>query len=285
MLDAINKVAVIGAGTMGQGIAQTVAIAGYQVILYDLNQKLLDSAWKHIEANVAKGVSKGKIVAEDEPGILGKIMLTTTAADLTADMVIEAIAEDLQIKANMFSMLEDLNSKRTIFASNTSSLSITAIGSGLKFPERLAGLHFFNPAHIMKLVEVVRGDSTDPKIVNQITEFAKSIGKIPVQASDSPGFIVNRVARHFYLESLQVLEEGVADCETIDELLESSGFKLGPFKLMDLIGIDINYAVSKSLYQSFNLEPRFKPSKIQKEKVESGQLGRKTGTGFYSYEL
>lgn len=285
MPDAIKKVAVIGAGTMGQGIAHAVAVAGYQVILYDLSQRLLDSAMRNIDGNITKGIRRGKIPATDKPRILDNIVLTTNADHLIADMVIEAVAEDLQIKADLFSMLENLNSSQTVFASNTSSLSITAISSGLKYPERLVGLHFFNPAHIMKLVEVVRGDSTASEIVNQITRFAKSIGKTPVQASDSPGFIVNRVARHFYLESLQVLEEEVADCETIDELMESSGFKLGPFKLMDLIGIDINYAVSKSLYQSFNLEPRFKPNKIQQQKVEAGQLGRKTGAGFYSYDL
>jgi 3-hydroxybutyryl-CoA dehydrogenase len=284
MSTPIKKVPVVGAGTMGQGIAQVSAMAGYEVILYDISQPALDKALNNITANLDQGIEKQKLSAEDKRTTISNISVSHQVVDLSADLIIEAVIEDLSIKVDLFSKLETFNKPETIFASNTSSIPITRIGSKLKHPGRLAGLHFFNPAHIMKLVEVIRGNETDEAIVSQLMDFASSLGKTPVQVADSPGFIVNRVARHFYLESLKLLEEQVADCETIDALMEATGFRMGPFRLMDLIGVDVNYAVTKSMFKSFHFEPRFQPSRIQQQKVEAGQLGRKTGSGFYDYE-
>jgi len=285
MSSRIKKVAVVGAGTMGIGIAQVIATAGYQVMLYDMNQSILETAVEKIKQHLEKGIAYGKLSEADKDRALKNIRTSQNLVDLTADLVIEAIIEDLEIKADLFSKLETINHQEAIFATNTSSLSITKIAANLKNPERLVGLHFFNPAHIMKLVEVVSGGKTVAMVTQKITTFAESLGKVPVQARDSPGFIVNRVARHFYLESLKLLEEQVADAETIDSLMENQGFKMGPFKLMDLIGVDVNYAVSKSLYESFQYEPRFRPNRIQQQKVDAGQLGKKTGEGFFSYGL
>ncbi|GJM28075.1 MAG: hypothetical protein DHS20C17_07100 [Cyclobacteriaceae bacterium] len=280
----IKKVAVVGAGTMGQGIAQVTAMAGYQVLLYDINRSILDVVQNRIAANLDKGIEKGKLTAKDKQTALDNISFSHQVVDLTADLIVEAVIEDFNIKVDLYSKLESINQPESIFASNTSSIPITRMGAQLKHPGRLAGLHFFNPAHIMKLVEVVSGKETDSKVVDQLTEFARSLGKTPVRAADAPGFIVNRVARHYYLESLKLLEEQVADCETIDALLEASGFKMGPFRLMDLIGVDVNYAVTKSMHKSFHFEPRFRPSRIQQQMVEAGKLGRKTGKGFYNYQ-
>jgi 3-hydroxybutyryl-CoA dehydrogenase len=196
--------------------------------------------------------------------------------------VIEAVVEKLDVKQQLFRVLEN-NSKGSILASNTSSLSITEIASGLKNPERFVGLHFFNPAALMNLVEVVRGTSTDDSVVSIMMDFSKSLRKTAVLVKDSPGFIVNRVARHYYVEALKLLEEGVASHEQIDRLLRSAGFKMGPFELMDLIGMDVNFAVTSSLYQAFHQDSKFRPSRIQQQKVMAGHLGRKTGKGFYDY--
>lgn len=204
--------------------------------------------------------------------------------DLRADIIIEAVIENLEVKQNLFADLEKINTEQTILATNTSSISITQIASALQNPSRFIGLHFFNPAHLMKLVEVISGKQTDPDIALTMMNFSKSLGKTAVEVKDSPGFIVNRVARHYYVESFKLLEEGVSDVEGIDKLLRSSGFKMGPFELMDLIGIDVNFAVTTSVYEGFNRNPKFKPSAIQKEKVDRGFLGRKTGRGFYVYK-
>jgi len=279
----INSVAVVGAGTMGQGIAQSVAMAGYPTKLYDINQSVLDQAYSKIEYNLDQGITLGKVTPEQKQKSLQRIQMTHEIMEVVADLVIEAVVEDLQVKHDLFSKLESINSVDTIFATNTSSIPITRIGSALKFPGRLAGLHFFNPAHIMKLVEVIQGNATDPGIVELLIAFTKAIGKVPVQAKDAPGFIVNRVARHYYLESLKLLEEQAADYQVIDELLEGYGFKMGPFRLMDLIGIDVNLAVTKSMFRSFHYHPRFRPSRIQEHMVESGYNGIKSGKGFYSY--
>jgi 3-hydroxybutyryl-CoA dehydrogenase len=178
----------------------------------------------------------------------------------------------------------EINGADCIYATNTSSIPITQIAAGLAFPEQVIGIHFFNPAHIMKLVEVIKGAKTNSTIVERVLAFVQSIGKTGVVAADAPGFIVNRIARLYYVESLKLLEEGVADLETIDRIMESSGFKMGPFKLMDLIGVDTNYSVTESQYQLFNFEPRFRPSRIQKQKVDAGLHGRKTKAGFYNYD-
>ena len=190
----------------------------------------------------------------------------------------------MQVKIDLFSKLEEINSESTIFATNTSSIPITQIGAGLRFPNRLVGMHFFNPAHIMKLVEVISGVATDQNVAVTIKQLAEKLGKKAVMAKDSPGFIVNRVARHFYVESLKIAEEGVADFEAIDKLVESSGFKMGPFRLMDLIGVDTNFSVTTSMFESFHYDPKFRPSRIQQQKVDAGHHGKKTGKGFYEYK-
>ena len=204
--------------------------------------------------------------------------------EVKADFIIEAIVENLAVKQKVFTELERINSDKTILASNTSSIPITQIGAGLEHPERFVGMHFFNPAHIMKLVEVISGAATSQKIAQVTKALAEKLGKVAVMAKDSPGFIVNRVARHFYVEGLKVLEEGVADVETIDTLMQSSGFKMGPFQLMDLIGVDTNFSVTTSMFNSFYQDAKFRPSRIQQQKVDAGHHGRKSGKGFYNYE-
>ncbi len=282
-INEIATVAVIGSGTMGQGIAQACAQAGYPTILFDINESLLAKAKASIENNLRIAVEKGKLDASKYEGIINNISLVKQLEDVRADLIIEAIVEKLAAKQKLFHKLEEINSGHAILASNTSSLSITEIASSLKNPANCVGLHFFNPAHLMKLVEIVSGQLTDARHLDTLRRFSKQLGKIAVMAKDSPGFIVNRVARHYYLESLRLLEEKATDIESIDQLLKSAGFKMGPFELMDLIGIDINYAVSSSVYNGFHQEVRFKPSPIQQQKVEAGQLGRKSGKGFYDY--
>ncbi len=282
-LEEISKIGVVGAGTMGQGIAQICALAGYDVILFDLKKEVLDRASEIISKNLSKGIERGKLTAEDKELALNRISFTCNDASLVADVVIEAIVEKLDIKRDLFSRLEQLNSKEAILATNTSSIPITRIASGLKYPERFVGMHFFNPAHIMKLVEVISGASTDESIATTISELAKKLGKVPVMAKDAPGFIVNRVARHFYVEGLKILEEGVSDVDGIDKLIQSSGFRMGPFRLMDLIGVDTNYSVTESMFNAFNQDGKFRPSRIQQQKVDAGHHGRKSGMGFYDY--
>jgi len=282
-LQDIHNIAIIGAGTMGQGIAQIAALAGYNILLYDLNDKVLQNALINIEKNLDKGIEKGKIKAEDKNKVLSNIRKTNDIKKLKVDVVIEAVLEKLEVKREVFEKLEAVNNTETIFATNTSSIPITQIAAKLKHPGRVIGMHFFNPAHIMKLVEVISGTATHADTADVIKQLAQKLNKVPVMAKDSPGFIVNRVARHFYLESLKILEENIAGVETIDKLIESSGFKMGPFSLMDLIGIDTNFAVTSSMFEAFHYDPKFRPSRIQKQKVDAGQLWRKTGQGFYVY--
>lgn len=279
----IKTVAVAGAGTMGQGIAISCARAGYPVCLFDINEQICERALTLVEQHLNHLVERGKIDASTSAEILKRIRISTDPTKLRADLVIEAIAEKMELKQDLFKMTEQINGENTILATNTSSLSVTKIASGLKHPERCAGLHFFNPADIMKLVEVVAGKQTAPDVLATLREFAKKIGKMPVDAKDSPGFIVNRVARHFYVESLLAVEKEWATHEVIDELMRASGFKMGPFELMDLIGIDVNYAVTESVYMGFNKAEKFKPSRVQKDKIDKGELGRKSGKGFYAY--
>lgn len=282
-LSNISKIAVVGAGTMGQGIAQIAAMAGYEVLLYDLKQELLEKALHKIESNLDKGVERGKVTQAEKSLTLSNLTTSTDKKDLKADVIIEAIIEKLDVKQSLFKELEKQNSPETILASNTSSIPITRIAAGLSHPERFIGMHFFNPAHIMKLVEVISGAATDQTIAKTIYELAKKLGKTPVMAKDAPGFIVNRVARHFYVEGLKVLEEGVADESGIDKLIEASGFKMGPFRLMDLIGVDTNYSVTESMFNAFHQDSKFRPSRIQQQKVDAGHRGRKSGKGFYDY--
>lgn len=283
-LEEISKIAVVGAGTMGQGIAQISAMAGYDVVLYDLNAKALENASRIIDSNLSKGIDRGKLTQLDKEAALKRIVFSDEESTLVADVIIEAIVENLDIKKSLFSRLEELNKEDTILASNTSSIPITRIASGLKHPERFVGMHFFNPAHIMKLVEVISGAATDSAVSSTISALAQKLGKVPVMAEDAPGFIVNRVARHFYVEGLKVLEEGVCDVEGIDRLVESSGFRMGPFKLMDLIGVDTNYSVTESMFNAFHQDAKFRPSRIQQQKVDAGFHGRKSKKGFYNYD-
>jgi len=276
-------ICICGAGTMGSGIAQAAASAGFNAILYELNDVVLKNAKGSIEKNLQSLVEKRKITGNAKEETLNNLRFTNNLHDCLGDVIIEAIIEKPEAKIALFNQLAEINHRETVFASNTSSLSITQIAKGVKNPERVIGMHFFNPATIMKLVEVVKTDFTNEQTNNIIIELAKQMNKTPVICKDSPGFIVNRVARPFYIESLRLVEEELIDLSKIDSLMESTGFKMGPFKLMDLIGNDINYAVSCSVYEQLGDPERLKPSFIQKEKVEAGQLGKKTGKGYYEY--
>jgi 3-hydroxybutyryl-CoA dehydrogenase len=279
----MNKICICGAGTMGSGIAQACASAGFSTILYDLNEEVLERAKQKINNDLDKLVEKGRLQADQKENMLSNIRFTNSIADCIADLVIEAIIEKMEAKIGLFGELSKINTEQTLFASNTSSLSINAIAKHIPGPQRFAGLHFFNPAPVMKLVEVVKGEATSDASISALVEFTRKLGKQPVVCKDSPGFIVNRVARPFYIESLRIAEEGIADYATIDRILESRGFKMGPFKLMDLIGNDVNYAVSCSVYEQLNRPERLKPSYLQEEKVRLGQLGKKTKKGYYDY--
>jgi 3-hydroxybutyryl-CoA dehydrogenase len=228
-------------------------------------------------------VAKGKLTQETGDEAFNRISVANQLTDLKADLIIEAVVENLEIKQKLFLDLEKINSGLTILATNTSSIPVSQIAAQLQNPSKCVGLHFFNPAHLMKLVEVICGFKTSAEVVTVLKQFAISIGKVPVEVKDSPGFIVNRVARHYYVESLKVMEDQVATYDMIDQLMKSAGFKMGPFELMDLIGIDVNYAVTNLVYEGFNRVSKFKPSEIQFQKIGAGQLGRKTGQGFYDY--
>lgn len=268
---------------MGSGIAMAAAQSGFSVTLFDTNEAVLGRAKDAVSKNLDFLVDKQKLSPGEKLKILERIQFVTTIELCNADLVIEAIVEILEAKIKLFNGLAAINNEKTIFASNTSSLSISRIQSGITHPQRVAGMHFFNPAQVMKLVEVVKGSQTSDEVVHTIVDLCKQMNKTPVICKDAPGFIVNRVARHYYLEAMKLVESGIASFENIDIIMEASGFKMGPFKLMDLIGMDINLAVSKSLYDAFELEPRFKPAPLQIEKVSKGELGKKTGKGFYAY--
>jgi 3-hydroxybutyryl-CoA dehydrogenase len=281
---SISTVGVIGAGTMGQGIAQVCAVAGYNVLFFDISTVAIEKGIESIRHNLDLLVAKGKILKPQAANVISRISSTRTITEVKADLIIEAVVENLEVKRKLFQTLEEINQNSCILTSNTSSIPITQISQGLKNPSRFAGLHFFNPATIMKLVEIIRGTSTSEETISLLKDFAIKLGKQLVTAQDSPGFIVNRVARHYYVEALKVLEENISSVEGIDQLLRSSGFKMGPFELMDLIGVDVNFSVTISMYNSFHQDPKFRPSRIQQQKVDAGHHGRKTGKGFYDYE-
>ena len=276
-------VCVCGAGTMGSGIAQVCATAGYQTILYDVDESMIAKARLNIDSSLMRLVEKTKITATEKQNILDRLHFTTLINDCKADLVIEAIVETIDSKISLFNQLIKSNNSETVLATNTSSLPVTAIASSLERPASLVGLHFFNPAPLMQLVEIVTTDFVSEKVVETAKHFIQSLNKVVVVCKDSPGFIVNRVARPFYVESLRLIEEQKLSFENADKLLVDRGFKMGPFKLMDVIGNDINYAVSCSVYEQLNNSERLKPSAIQKEKVEKGELGKKTGKGYYNY--
>jgi 3-hydroxybutyryl-CoA dehydrogenase len=283
MKQHIKKVCVCGAGPMGSGIAQVCSASGYETVLYDVNEAIVENAKNKIEEELEKLIQKQKINEEQKKRILEKIIFTSDISYCSADLVIEAIIEKIETKLSLFQQLEAINKEETILASNTSSLSITKIAEHLHRKERIIGLHFFNPVPLMKLVEVVVTKYIEETFISPILSFVKSLDKATALCKDSPGFIVNRVARPFYIESLKLAEEHKIDFETIDRLLEARGFKMGPFRLMDLIGNDINYSVSCSVYEQLDKPERLKPSSIQKEKVKKGELGKKTGKGYYEY--
>ena len=268
---------------MGSGIAQVAATAGFTTILFDLNESILHKAEEAIKSSLQKLEEKGRL-SEGAKNIMSRITFTGDVQHCKGDVIIEAIIEKREAKISLFNQLSAINTTETIFASNTSSLSISELAKEIQQPERFAGLHFFNPAPLMKLVEVVKGAQTSDAIIQTLLALTKQLGKTPVLCKDAPGFIVNRVARPFYIEALRIAEEGNIALEDIDALLENRGFKLGPFKLMDLIGNDINYAVSCSVYEQLQHPERLKPSYLQKEKVDKKELGKKTGKGYYKYD-
>jgi 3-hydroxybutyryl-CoA dehydrogenase len=283
-MQKITTIGIAGAGTMGAGIAQVTAQAGYATILFDLNPIVLDKAKTSLQKTLTTLVSKGKLSEAEAIALLSRIKFTTEVNELVADLIIEAIVERLDIKQQLFKQLASQNKDTTILATNTSSIPVTQIAAGIPNPQRVLGIHFFNPAPIMKLVEIILGVETDPAIAQQCKTLIEQMGKTCVLAADAPGFIVNRVARHYYVEGLKLAEEKVADIETIDALMENSGFKMGPFRLMDLIGVDTNFSVTSSIYNLFHQDGKFRPSRIQQQKVDAGHYGRKTGKGFYTYE-
>ncbi len=278
-----QKVCICGAGTMGRGIAMAVSGRGIPVILYDLNPDILASAATQIELELAQEVEKKRISITEKENMIGLISYTQSMEDCRAPLIIEAIIEKIEAKSALFLKLARINSPQTILATNTSSLSVTQIAERTDFPERIIGLHFFNPANRMKLVEIIKTKYISGELISRVTDFANQLGKTAVVCEDAAGFIVNHVARPFYLEALRLAEQQIADTATIDKLMESAGFKMGPFHLMDLIGNDINYAVSCSLYESLGKPLRLKPSDLQETLVKRGLLGRKTGSGFFQY--
>ncbi len=279
------RIGVIGAGTMGTGIAQVAAQAGHPVVLFDTRPGAVEAALKGLAGTMDKLVAKGKFTRADADALLSAITPAGKLEGLSAcGLVVEAIVEDLAIKKKLFADLEAIVGPDPILATNTSSLSITAIAAACKIPERVIGLHFFNPAPVLPLVEVVPGMTTDPGLPARCVTLMHAWGKAPVICKDTPGFIVNRVARSFYGESIRIYEEGIADMASIDHALKSiGGFRMGPFELMDLIGNDINFAVTRSVWEAFFYDPRYRPSLTQQRQVESGRLGRKSGRGYYQY--
>ena len=278
-------ICVCGAGTMGGGIAQVFAQHYYPTILYDVNREMLHRAQSAITDSLQHLTERHKINAEEKAAILSKIKFTNNINDCRANLVIEAVVEDAAVKSQLLIRLAEINDATTTLATNTSSLPVSLIGANLPFPERFAGMHFFNPAPVMKLVEVVTTGNTSAETVTFISDIIRTLGKTAVLCSDSPGFIVNRVARPYYLEALHLAENGISDIETIDLLMEATGFKMGPFRLMDLIGNDINFSVTSIVYNALGKPARLKPSSLQENKVREGSLGRKTGKGYYEYPV
>lgn len=277
-------IGICGAGTMGRGIAIASLTAGHGVVIFDISDEALTAARNNVIEQLRKAVEKGKLDAT-ACAIAEQNIVTGSSIDVmsTADIVIEAIAERLDIKHALFTELERVCRPDAILTSNTSSISIASLARCLANPSRFAGLHFFNPAHIMKLVEVIKGPRTSDDVVTTCVEFAKGLGKTPVVAADAPGFIVNRIARNYYNESQRIVMEGAASIAQVDTLMKGIGFKMGPFELMDLIGVDVNLDVTKSQWEQFFHEPRFTPSLLQQQYVDAGLHGKKTSGGFFSY--
>lgn len=279
-------IGIIGSGAMGTGIAQVAATAGENVLLHDSHKPALEKAKTNLDSSLKKLAEKGKISADVAKDILGRIHFESGLNEFkNCSLIIEAVVEDLEVKRNLFSDLEKIVSADCVLATNTSSLSITSIASACTKPGRVIGIHFFNPAAVMPLVEIVKGVATESQVEKNIKSKIESWKKVTVLAKDTPGFIVNRVARPFYGEAIRIYEEGIADIPTIDEAMkELGGFKMGPFELMDFIGNDVNYTVTETVWRQFFHDPKYKPSLTQKRMVEANLLGRKTGKGYYSYD-
>jgi len=286
MPNKAEKIGVLGAGTMGAGIAQVAAQGGFATLVYDIKQEFIDTGLGRIRSFLQGSRQRGKISAEQEKQILDRLHSTTKLQDfLGSSLIIEAAPEKLELKRDIFKQLDGICSPETLLATNTSSFSVTAIAASTRHPERVLGLHFFNPPPLMALVEVIQGDRTSAAAIEKATAIMREMGKTPARAKDTPGFIVNRVARPFYNEALRILGDGDASVETIDRIMKQAGnFRMGPFELMDLIGNDVNFAATESLYRAFFEDPRFRPSPIQHRMVMGGNLGRKTGRGFYVHD-
>jgi 3-hydroxybutyryl-CoA dehydrogenase len=276
-------IAVVGAGTMGTGIAESAALAGMSVVMVDVREEALERGRQTIERDLARRVKKGRISKGESEDVLGRVRTTTSVGVLSgASLVVEAVVEDMGVKQKVFGDLEGVVGEQTMLATNTSSLSVAGIAAATKSPGRVVGMHFFNPVPAMRLVEVVVGPSTEPAALGRAVEVSETLGKTPVRVSDTPGFIVNRVARPFYLEALRIVESG-GDPGRVDAEIREAGFRMGPLELADLIGHDVNLSVSESLFQRYYYPPRFRPSYVQRSMVEAGELGRKSGRGFYDY--
>jgi 3-hydroxybutyryl-CoA dehydrogenase len=280
----VERIGVVGAGTMGAGIAQIAALGGYETRLHDPVAAALDAGIEQLFGALSKGARKGMWSEEDAEAAGDRVTGTSSLADLAGcDLVIEAAPEDLELKRELFAALAEACGPEAILASNTSSLPVTAIAAEAPHRERVVGMHFFNPPALMKLVEVVATADSSPAALDATTEVGERMGRTPIRAKDSPGFIANRLARPFTLESLRMLAAGVADAQTIDRVCRGVGFRMGPFELIDLIGLDVNLSVARSFYAQGGEPPRWRPSTIQESMVANGELGRKSGRGFYDY--
>jgi 3-hydroxybutyryl-CoA dehydrogenase len=276
-------IAVVGAGTMGAGIAESSALAGLSVVMVDVREEALDLGRHTIEKDLDRRVRKGQLSEEERRASIGRVSATTSLESCAdSPVVIEAVVEDVAVKTRVFGDLEGVVASEAVLATNTSSLSVAGIAAATEHPRRVVGMHFFNPVPAMRLVEVVTGPSTDPSAVSQVEEMAERLGKTPIRVSDTPGFVVNRVARPFYLEALRLVEAGGKPGQ-IDAAIRGAGFRMGPLQLADLIGNDVNLTVSESLFERYYYHPRFRPSYLQRSMVEGGLLGRKSGRGFYDY--
>jgi 3-hydroxybutyryl-CoA dehydrogenase len=275
--------AVVGAGTMGAGIAESAALAGMSVAMIDVQKEALERGMQTIEQDLARRVKKGRISEDESREVIGRVRTTTSVEGCSgASLVVEAVVEDAEVKKKVFGDLEGVVGEEAVLATNTSSLSVAGIAAATGSPGRVVGMHFFNPVPAMRLVEVVAGPSSNPEALTRAEEVAERLGKTTVRVSDTPGFIVNRVARPFYLEALRLVESG-ADPGTVDAKIREAGFRMGPLELADMIGQDINLSVSESLFERYYYPPRFRPSHLQRSIVEAGDLGRKSGRGFYDY--